>query len=87
MREIQKYHDGRYRSIDAVYLCGEIGNPEKERVFVPLDRVLGIIDAEAWSYCDYILEHKNGNFYMQTAASHLSNNIREAVEALKGEQE
>lgn len=44
MREIQKYHDGRYRSVDAVYLCGEIGNPDKERPFVPLDKVMEILD-------------------------------------------
>lgn len=44
LREIQKYHDGRYRSVDVVYLCGEIGNPDKERPFVPLDKVLEIID-------------------------------------------
>ena len=61
-----------------------------EKIFEEYDRrfdeVLEIIDAEAWSYCDYIIKHKNGNFYMHTAASNLSNNIRDAVLALKGEE-
>ena len=43
IREIQKYHDGRYMSVDAVYLCGEIGNPNKERLFVPFDKVMEVI--------------------------------------------
>lgn len=48
-----------------------------------IDRVLEIIDAEAWSYCDYIIKHGNRNNDRQTAACHLSN-IRNAVLALKG---
>ena len=50
-----------------------------------LDCVLDIIDAEAWSYCDYIMNH-NGNVEKMATAQHLSENIREAVKALKGEQ-
>ncbi len=50
MREIQKYHDGRYRSVDAVYLCGEIGNSDKERLFVPFDKVMEVIKTASNNY-------------------------------------
>lgn len=49
-----------------------------------IDEVLAIIDSEAWSYCDYIIKHENGNSDKQVATSLLSENIREAVLALKG---
>ena len=81
-REIQKYHDGRYRSVDAVYLCGEIGNPDKERLFVPLDKVLEIIDQ-----MDKENEECNGDpARWLLRIEH--QDFRERVEALKGgEQE
>ena len=75
MREIQKYHDGRYRSIDAVYLCGEIGNPDKERAFVPLDRVLEIIDKVSRK------ASAKGEFW---TAEKTTKVLRRTVEALRG---
>lgn len=49
-----------------------------------IDRVLEIIDAEVWNYCDYIIKHGNLNAYKQNAACYLSEHIRKAVMKLKG---
>lgn len=68
--------------------CFDMAIMALERENTLLDRVLEIIDAEAWSYCDYVIKHENGNAGKQSAACHLSENIRNAVMALKGgEQE
>lgn len=80
LREIQKYHDGRYRSVDMVYVCGEIGNPDKERAFVPLDKVLEIIDKHGEQLVHNIVD---GRFPEIIAADVLAS-VREDVLALKG---
>lgn len=83
IREIQKYHDGRYGSIDAVYLCGEIGNPNKERLFVSFDRILEIIeyaDQEAGDKTYIVMPY--GRFYSQ--AQYIKEKVLELLEG--GEQ-
>lgn len=52
------------------------------------EKILVIIDAEAWSYCDYLLRKYEGGSREAEGASHLASNIRERLrEEFKMEDE
>ena len=44
-----------------------------------LEKILDIIDAETWSYCDYLLLKYKGGSPEAEGASHLASNIRERL--------
>lgn len=48
-----------------------------------IDECLNRVDAEAWSYCDYLLRALNGNSDYQHHVSAVSDNIRERLNELK----
>ena len=48
-----------------------------------IDECLKRVDAEAWSYCDYLVRALNGNSDYQRHVSAVSSNIRERLNELK----
>ncbi len=47
-----------------------------------IDKVLEIIDAEAWSYCDWLIKERAG--IGQEKVSTFADNLRERIKELKG---
>ena len=51
----------------------------KDRQENAIDKILTLIDAEAWAYCDYLTQKYKGGSREAEGASHLSSNIRERL--------
>jgi len=51
----------------------------KDRRENAIDKILTIIDAEAWQYCDYLIRALNGKRDYQRHVSALASNIRERL--------